>query len=59
VFDQDKDRWFKWSGTDWQALAAAAGPAISHAHFTGTGTRNLQANGRRAVEDLYTRSFVG
>src|ERR671921_671485 len=44
VFDQDKDRWFKWGGTEWQALAASAGPVISHPHFTGSGTRNLQPN---------------
>ena len=59
VFDQDKDRWFKWSGTEWHPLAAQAGPVISHPHFTGTGTRNLQANSRQAIEQLYARSFPG
>jgi hypothetical protein len=59
VFDQEKDRWFKWSGTEWQALGAAAGPVIVHPHFTGTGTRSLQPNGRRAIEQLYDRSFAG
>jgi hypothetical protein len=57
VFDQDKDRWFKWSGTAWEALEAAAGPIITRPHFTGTGTRRLQPNGRRAIEQLYERSF--
>ena len=57
VFDQDKDRWFKWTGTEWQPLAAQDGPVISHPHFTGTGTRNLQANSRQAIEQLYARSF--
>jgi hypothetical protein len=59
VFDQDKDAWFKWSGSQWQRLAADAGPIITHPHFTGTGTRNLQANGGRAIEELYARSFSG
>jgi ribosomal protein L20A (L18A) len=59
VFDQDKDSWFKWSGTAWQTLGAGAGPIVAHPHFTGTGTRNLQPNGRRAIEQLYGRSFAG
>jgi hypothetical protein len=57
VFDQEKDRWFHWRGTEWQPLPAAEGPVISHAHFTGTGTRTLQDNGRRAIEGLFSRSF--
>jgi hypothetical protein len=57
VFDQDKDRWHKWSGTEWQALAAASAPVVAHPHFTGTGTRTLQPNGRRAIEELFDRSF--
>jgi hypothetical protein len=57
VFDQDKDAWFKWDGNEWTRLAAAAGPLITHPHFTGTGTRTLQANGHRAIEQLYERSF--
>ena len=36
---------------------AANGPLISHVHITGTGTRKLQANGKRAIEDLFKRSF--
>ena len=57
VFDQDKDQWFQWSGIDWKALGKP--PTIAHPHFTGTGTRNIRDNGRRAVEDLLTRSFGG
>jgi hypothetical protein len=59
VFDQDKDRWFKWTGAAWHALDAADAPRITHPHFTGTGTRNLQPNGRRAIEQLFERSFGG
>jgi hypothetical protein len=57
VFDQDKDRWFRWSGTDWQPLVRTAGPVITHPHFTGTGTRSLRENGKRAIEELFTGSF--
>lgn len=57
VFDQEKDRWFHWRSTEWQPLPASDGPSITHAHFTGTGTRTLQENGRRAIEGLLMRSF--
>jgi hypothetical protein len=57
AFDQDKNAWFKWDGNEWTAFAPAAGPLIAHPHFTGTGTRTLQANGHRAIEQLYERSF--
>jgi hypothetical protein len=57
VFDQDQNGWFTWSGHDWQPHAADDGPVITHHHFTGTGTRKLRANGTRAIEELFTRSF--
>ena len=57
VFDQDKDRWFTWSGDRFQARDAADGPVITHTHFTGTGTRTLRDNGRAAIDALFTRSF--
>ena len=59
VFDQDKDSWFTWTGEDWEKRSSANGPLITHPHFTGTGTRTLKANGKRAIEDLFTRSFGG
>ena len=57
VFDQEKDRWFKWTGDSWQAQSASDGPIITHPHFSGTGTRTLQPNAKRAIEELFTRSF--
>ena len=57
VFDQDKDRWFNWNEGDWKPFGASEGPVITHLHFTGTGTRTLQANGARAIDQLFTRSF--
>jgi len=56
VFDQEKDGWFQWTGDEWKAYGTNA-PAIEHPHFTGTGTRQLQENGRRAIEALFTNSF--
>jgi hypothetical protein len=54
VFDQDRDRWYRWTGEGWDE---AGEPVITHTRFTGTGTRFLQENGRRAIDDLFQRSF--
>jgi hypothetical protein len=56
VFDQAKNSWFSWTGEDWDRRSSANGPLIQHVHFTGTGTRKLQANGQRAIDDLFSRS---
>lgn len=55
VFDQDRNGWFRWTGNDWSSVAET--PAITHPHFTGTGTRQIRDNGKRAIEDLFTKSF--
>jgi hypothetical protein len=57
VFDQEQDAWSQWTGIDWGKLDRASAPLISHAHFTGTGTRSLQDNGRAAIERLFAGSF--
>jgi len=57
VFDQDKNAWFSWSGSEWRAVRPNDKLVITHPHFTGTGTRTLQDNAKRAIADLYTRSF--
>jgi hypothetical protein len=57
VFDQGRNGWFRWTGTEWQARAKSAPPVITHVHFTGTGTRTMLPNGIRAIEGLFTRSF--
>ena len=57
VFDQEKDSWFRWGGEEWSALDRSQSPVITHAHFSGTGTRTLQDNGRQAIEQLFTASF--
>jgi hypothetical protein len=55
VFDQEKNGWFRWTGDEWERQRET--PRITHPHVTGTGTRNLQANGKRAIDDLFTNSF--
>lgn len=54
VFDQKKSDWFHWSGESWEPNAT---PVITHPHFTGTGTRFLEDNGRKAIDDLLDASF--
>jgi hypothetical protein len=58
VFDQDKDSWFHWTGTAWEARGGADAPRVTHPHFTGTGTRQLRGNGTKAVDELFARSFT-
>ena len=57
VFDQQRNAWFTWTGSDWTACAPA--PVITHRHFTGTGTRHLTDAGRAAIAQLCARSFAG
>ncbi|MBI3402562.1 MAG: hypothetical protein HY048_14170 [Acidobacteria bacterium] len=57
VFDQEKNAWFAWTGEDWEKRTSSNGPIITHPHISGTGTRTLQANGKRAIADLFSRSF--
>jgi hypothetical protein len=54
AFDQEKDGWFAWTGDAWDSCGV---PAISHPHFTGTGTRQIHENGRRAIEALFAKTF--
>jgi hypothetical protein len=58
VFDQEKQSWFWWNGDDWRTPDSTDGPRIMHPHITGTGTRTLQEPARRAIEELFARSFA-
>jgi hypothetical protein len=53
VFDQDKGQWFSWNGSEWIPNV----PLIPERPFAGTGTRNLSDGGRRAIQELFERSF--
>ncbi|MFH1076147.1 MAG: hypothetical protein V1753_04800 [Pseudomonadota bacterium] len=54
VFDQEKNVWLSWKKDHWDEIKA---PLIRHTHFTGTGTRFIEDNGRKAITDLFQRSF--
>jgi hypothetical protein len=55
VFDQARDGWHRWTGSDWKEVPE---PRITHPTFTGTGTRFLEPNGLLAINDLFDRSFA-
>jgi ribosomal protein L20A (L18A) len=57
VFDQSQNQWCSWEETGWRVREVDDLPRITHAHFTGTGTRVLQDNGARAIAALFQRSF--
>lgn len=57
VFDQKQNGWYMWKSQLWERLESADEPKITHIHFTGTGTRALEENGRKAIEELFKRSF--
>ena len=57
VFDQEKNSWFTWTGEDWRKRSSTDAPLITHPHFTGTGTRTLKENAKRAIDLLFSRSF--
>ena len=57
VFDQERNAWFAWAETGWTEVADPAGLRIGNPSFAGTGTRILDENGRRAIRELFERSF--
>lgn len=56
VFDQTKDAWFYWNGESWNKVEA---PKITRTRFTGTGTSQLSESGKKAIDELFARSYGG
>lgn len=54
VFDQEKRGWFGWSGTSWELIGT---PVITRENFAGIGTQNLTEDGKKAIRDLFVKSF--
>jgi hypothetical protein len=57
VFDQKINKWFIWNKLKWVERKKGDEPVISHVHFTGTGTRFIEENGKKAIKELFARSF--
>ncbi len=55
VYDQEHDDWFTWTSGDWRL---AAPPTIRHTRFAGTGTRSITPEGKRAIRELFERTFT-
>lgn len=53
VFDLERGAWFTWQDRSW----VESQPVIEHPTFVGTGTRDLPESGRKAIEELFRRSF--
>jgi hypothetical protein len=54
VFDQLKGAWFLWKDGAWEETSP---PRIQRTRFCGTGTRHLSESGRKAIAELFERSF--
>jgi len=55
IFDQDKNRWYSWVDGKWEP----SDPELPSGAFSGTGTRNLTAAGKEAIDELFARSLEG
>ena len=53
VYDQVQNGWFHWHKDRW----VAGIPVIESPHFCGTGTRQLNEAGQKAISGLFERSF--
>ena len=54
AFGQVRNAWHRWTGEAWERCDT---PTITARHFSGTGTRFLEDNGRQAIADLFAKSF--
>jgi len=53
VFDKQSNAWHTWRHGEW----VAGLPVISEATLCGTGTRELTGESKKAIEELFLRSF--
>ncbi len=57
VFDQIKDKWFRWSYTSLRFMEMKEVPSITEQDFAGVGTREIKDNGIKAIRDVYEKTF--
>lgn len=58
VFDQIKDKWFRWSYNSLRFLELKEVPLITEQDFAGIGTREIQPNGIKAIRNVYEKTFL-
>lgn len=57
VFEQDLDKWFRWSYTSLSFVETKV-PKINTENFAGIGTREIQPNGIKAIQEVYNLTFL-
>lgn len=57
IFDQIRDKWFKWSYTSMQFIEYKEEVKIEVQNFAGIGTRDILPNGIQAIRDIYNNTF--
>ena len=57
VFDQEKDKWYRWSYDCLRFLEMEESPKITCQNFAGIGTREINENGINAIKNLYKETF--
>jgi hypothetical protein len=57
IFDQIRDKWFRWSYSTFQFVEMKDVPSITSQNFAGIGTREIQPNGVKSIRDVYEKTF--
>lgn len=57
VFDQIKEKWFRWSYSSLRFVDISKVPSITEQDFAGIGTREILPNGIKAIRDVYELTF--
>lgn len=57
VFDQLKDKWFRWSYTSLSFIEMNNCPVITSQNFAGIDTREILPNGINAIKEVYKKTF--
>jgi hypothetical protein len=57
VFDQIKEKWFRWSYSSLRFVDIGKVPSITEQDFAGIGTREILPNGIKAIRDVYELTF--
>jgi len=53
IYDKNRNEWFTWKSGEW----VNGTPVITESTFCGTGTRMLTEDSKKAIEELFSRSF--
>ena len=54
LFDQEKDQWFTYKNNSWIKIDT---PVLTK-NFAGIGTRELNEKGKKAIEDVFNKTFT-